>query len=269
MPALKFKTIDSITLHYAHEGQEQTTPLVFINSLGTDLRIWDAVAARFADRFMLIRYDKRGHGLSDCPPGPYTIRQHTNDLAGLLEQLQVEAVVLIGVSVGGMIAMDYAASYPQRIRALVLSDTAAKIGTTDLWNERISPLRENGMAHLAGAILERWFSPAFAGQHPAAYRGYFNMLTRTPLEGYIATCEAIRDADLSDVAPSIEAPTLVVGGAEDGATPPDLVRGLAEALPNARFELIEHAGHIPSIEQPAVLAATIDRFLEECDSPTG
>jgi len=263
MPELKFKTIDGITLHYAHEGREQTTPLVFINSLGTDLRIWNAVAAPFADRFTLIRYDKRGHGLSDCRPGPYTIRQLTSDLVGLLERLQEGAVVLIGVSVGGMIAMDFAINYPQRVRALVLSDTAAKIGTTDMWDERISLLRGYGMAHLAGAILERWFSPAFAGQYPAAYRGYFNMLTRTPLEGYIATCEAIRDADLSDAVPSIKVPTLVVGGAEDGATPPELVRGLAEALPNAHFELIEQAGHIPSIEQPALLVAKIDQFLKE------
>jgi len=269
MPELKFNTIDGITLHYAYEGREQATPLVFINSLGTDLRIWDAVVAGFADRFLLIRYDKRGHGLSDCPPGPYTIRQHTSDLAGLLEELQVEPVILIGVSVGGMIALDYAINYPQRVRALILSDTAAKIGTTDLWNERISLLRENGMAHLAGAILERWFSPDFAGQHPAAYRGYYNMLTRTPLEGYIATCEAIRDADLSEAVRSIRHPALVLCGAEDGATPPELVRGLAEALPNASFDVLEHAGHIPSIEQPAVLTAKIDRFLEGCDSPTG
>jgi 3-oxoadipate enol-lactonase len=263
MPELKFKTIDGVTLHYTRKGREQTTPLVFINSLGTDLRIWDTVAASFADRFMLIRYDKRGHGLSDCPSGPYTIRQHTNDLTGLLEQLQVESAVMIGVSVGGMIAIDYTASYPQRVKALILSDTAAKIGTPDMWNERISLLRENGISHIAGAILARWFSPAFAGQYPAAYRGYYNMLTRTPLEGYIATCEAIRDADLSDVVPSIEVPTLVVNGAEDGATPPDLVRGLTEALPNARFDLIEQAGHIPSIEQPAVLTAKIDQFLKE------
>jgi len=263
MPALKFKTIDGVTLHYTREGREQTTPLVFINSLGTDLRIWNVVTARLVDRFMLIRYDKRGHGLSDCPPGPYTIRQHTNDLAGLLGQLGVESAILIGVSVGGMIAIDYAVRYPQHIAALVLSDTAAKIGTADMWNERISLLRENGMAHLAGAILERWFSPSFAGQHSAAYRGYFNMLTRTPLDGYIATCEAIRDADLSDVVSSIKVPTLVVGGAEDGATPPDLVRGLAEALPKARFELVEQAGHIPSIEQPAMLVAKIDQFLKE------
>ena len=263
MPALKFKTINGVTLHYMFEGREQAPPLVFINSLGTDLRIWDTVMPQFTGRFTLIRYDKRGHGLSDCPPGPYTIRQHANDLAGLLEQVQVELVFLIGVSVGGMIALDYAVSHPQQVKALVLSDTAAKIGTADMWNERINLLRENGMAHLAGAILQRWFSPTFSEQHPAAYRGYFNMLTRTPLEGYIATCEAIRDADLSETVPSIRHPALVLCGAEDGATPPDLVRELAETLPNSHFELIEQAGHIPSIEQTDVLTVKIDQFLKE------
>lgn len=263
MAAPAFATCGGVTLHYTVGGLPGGTPLVFLNSLGTDLRIWEAVIPHFANRYRLILYDKRGHGLSDCPPGPYSIRDHTLDLAGLLDLLQADAVVLIGDSVGGMIALDFAASYPHRVRALVLCDTAAKIGTADYWDERIDTLRQHGLAHLAGAILERWFSPAFAAQHPANYRGYYNMLTRTPLDGYIATCEAIRDADLRDVVPSIETPALVLGGAEDGATPPDVVRGLAESLPKARFEVIEQAGHIPSLEQPAALAAKINQFLSE------
>ncbi|MFN8459470.1 MAG: 3-oxoadipate enol-lactonase [Anaerolineae bacterium] len=268
MTQLQFASINGVTLHYRREGQSEGVPLVFINSLGTDLRIWDGIMPAFADHYPLIRYDQRGHGLSDVPPGPYTIRALADDLSGLLDYLQVEAAILIGVSVGGMVALDMANRQPERVKALVLCDTAPTIGTAEMWHERISTLRQHGMAYLGDTILGRWFAPAFINQHRATYRGYFNLLTRTPLDGYIATCEAIRDADLSGVVGSIHIPALVVGGADDLATPPDQVRGLAEALPQARFELIEGAGHIPSLEQPTVLAAKIQQFLRSvADSP--
>jgi 3-oxoadipate enol-lactonase len=263
MTKTKFATVGDVTLHYRPEGIAQGLPLVFLNSLGTDLRIWDAVTPHFAGRFLLIRHDKRGHGLSDCPPGPYTLRDYTTDLAGLLDQLGVDEAILIGDSVGGMIALDYALTYPDQIKGLVLCDTAAKIGSPEMWNERIDTLRQNGMEYLAETILARWFSPGFKENNPAAYRGYRNMLVRTPLEGYIATCEAIREADLREGVTTLQTPALVLCGAEDASTPPDLGRGLAEALPKARFELIAGAGHIPSLEQPAALAEAMDRFLRE------
>jgi 3-oxoadipate enol-lactonase len=188
---------------------------------------------------------------------------HADDLAGLLEHLQVKEAVLIGISVGGQIALAYAARQPQRTRALVLSDTAGKIGTAEYWNERINQVQQNGLAHLADAILSRWFAPDFAVQRPADYRGYGNMLTRTPAAGYAATCAAIRDADLRPLAATISAKTLVLCGAEDLATPPDVVRGLAETLPGGRFALIEKAAHLPCVEQPEAMAAHIDQFLAE------
>lgn len=263
MSATKFTIVNGITLHYKVDGPAETPSLVFLNSLGTDLRMWDQIIPRFADRFRLIRLDKRGHGLSDAPSGPYTLRDHTNDLAGLLDQLGVDTPILIGDSVGGMIALDYAITRPEKVKALVLCDTAAKIGTAEMWNERIDTLRAHGMAYLAPAILPRWFSPGFKESDPAAYQGYHNMLVRTPLEGYIATCQAIREADLRESVTTLHLPALVICGAADAATPPDLVRGLAEALPHARFEIIEGAGHLPSIEQPAALAEAIDHFLKE------
>ena len=161
MSKLTFATINGLTLHYTLDGLPAGEPLVFLNSLGTDLRIWDKVIPHFIDRYTLIRYDKRGHGLSDCPPGPYTLRDHTNDLAGLLVHLQVDKAILIGDSVGGMIALDFAASRPHQVAALVLCDTAAKIGTPEYWQERIEALRQDGILPLATGILSRWFSPSF------------------------------------------------------------------------------------------------------------
>ncbi len=258
---MKFITVDSITLHYSCAGAPEGTPLVFINSLGTDLRIWDGVAPHFYERYRVIRYDKRGHGLSDCPPAPYSIRDHATDLAGLLYRLEVKQAVLVGISVGGMIAQDFAAAWPERVQSLVLCDTAAKIGTGVLWNERIDHLLKHGMASLSEAILARWFTEAFAQEEPSAYRGYANMLTRMPVEGYTGTCAAIRDADLTETTQTITAPTLVLCGGEDVATPPDLVSSLCELLPQAQFRQISNAAHLPCIEQPDTMADYIAQFI--------
>jgi 3-oxoadipate enol-lactonase len=258
---MKFATIENITLHFSLEGAKDGVPLVFINSLGTDFRIWDEVVAHLSYRFRLLRFDQRGHGLSDTPQGPYSLNNFTEDLAGLMTHLQIDKAVLVGNSVGGMVAMDFAVRHPQRVLALVLCDTAAKIGSSDYWHDRIKALRESGIAPLVDGILNRWFSPAFAARRPADYRGYANMLIRAPLAGYIATCEAIRDADLREAVRMLTVKTLVLCGSEDNATPPDIVREFAESLPRARFELVAEAGHIPGIEQPLALATRIEDFL--------
>lgn len=236
-------------------------PLVFINALGTDLRIWDGVVPHFTDRYPVIRFDKRGHGLSDCPPAPYSIRDFSTDLLGLLDHLEVLQATLVGISVGGLIAMDFAVLCPERVHALVLCDTAPKIGTAELWNERISTLRAHGMHSMANAILFRWFSPSFPERSPASNRGYYNMLTRTPVEGYTGTCEAIRDVDLTENVKSISARTLVLCGAEDISTPPDAARKLVEIMPDAKFQEIPGAGHLICVEQPDAVAEGIARFV--------
>ncbi len=262
MSTMKFATVNEVTLHYTLEGLSQGTPLVFINSLGSDLRIWDDVVPTFLDQYPIIRHDKRGHGLSDCPPAPYSIRNHSEDLVKLLDHLNIDQVIPIGISVGGMIAQDFTINHPDRVKALVLCDTGAKIGTDELWNDRIDALRANGMAYLAEPILERWFAPAFKENDPAAYQGYYNLLTRMPVTGYTGTCEALRDADLREGVKTITAKTLVLCGDEDMSTPPALNQELAESIPNAEFALIEKAGHLPCVEQPAAVAEKINQFLQ-------
>ncbi len=261
MTEMNFTEAAGISLHYSDEGQADGLPLVFINSLGTDLRIWDGLVPHFLPQYRVIRYDKRGHGLSDCPPAPYSMRDHTRDLAGLLDLLKVSKAVLVGISVGGMITLDFAAAWPERVVALVLSDTAPQIGTADLWNERIAGLRQHGMAAMSETILSRWFTPSYIKREPAAYRGYANMLARMPVEGYTGTCEAIRDADMREAAQRIAAPTLVLCGKEDLATPPDLVRGLCTLIPQSDFQEIPDAAHLPCVEQPGAMAAHMTHFL--------
>jgi 3-oxoadipate enol-lactonase len=257
-----FITVNGITLNCAFAGPTDGIPLVFLNSLGSDLRIWDGMLPHLSDRYRIVCYDKRGHGLSDSPQGPYTIRDHADDLAGVLDHVGIEKAILVGVSVGGMIALDFTAVHPERSLALVLCDTAAKIGTADYWNERIDNIRQNGMASMVEAILSRWFAADFPHKHPASYRGYANLLARTDVNGYLATCAAIGDADLRNILPGILCPVLVLCGAEDSATPPELVRGLADDLKIGRFQCIAGAGHTPSVEQPEAMAGAIIYFLE-------
>lgn len=259
-----FVQANELALHVVLDGGAQGTPLIFLNSLGSDLRIWNSVIELFDESSNvppLVRYDLRGHGLSDCPAAPYTIRDHTTDLAELIDYLGHQQVILIGISVGGMIVMDYTLMRPDRVKALVLCDTAPRIGTEEMWNTRITALRANGMESLAEAILARWFSEDFGAGDHAALHGYYNMLTRTPLEGYVGTCAAIRDADLWPDIAKIAIPALVMCGADDQATPPDLGRRLATALPHAHFVAIENAGHLPCVEQPDRVVAEIQKFI--------
>lgn len=252
-----------VVLRYALDGPEDAPVMVLANSLGTDLRIWDRVVARLAGRFRFLRYDKRGHGLSEATPAPYLMDDHIGDLIGLLDALGIGAAIIGGVSVGGMIAQGLAARQPKRVRGLVLCDTAHRIGTEEMWDQRIRAIQEGGIEALSDAILERWFTKAFRRDRADELAIWRHMLVRTPIDGYIGTCAAIRDTDLGPEIGKINVPTLAVCGVEDGATPPDVVRETAARIPKARFNLIEGAAHLPSIEAPETLAKMIADFVAE------
>jgi 3-oxoadipate enol-lactonase len=260
---MEFARVNGLTLHYQTDGSAAGVPLVFVNSLGTDLRSWDRVVSQLDADYAILRYDKRGHGLSDMPPGPYALADHSEDLNALLRYLEIENCVLIGISVGGMIALDYVSKQPHNVRALVLCDTASQIGSPEGWSTRIAAIQSRGLPTVAAEIVPRWFASDFVQRQPEAYHGMLNMLARMPEAGYIATCEALRDGDLRGKVPAIHTKTLVLVGADDLATPPDQVRQLVDALPDAHFEVIDNAGHLPCIEQPEMMAAKISQFLQE------
>ncbi len=258
-----YALIDQFKLYYQLDGDTQGFPLVFLNSLGCTLHIWDKVIPAFTGQYRLIRYDARGHGLSDAPPGPYTLRDETNDLASLLRSLEIDKVTLIGVSIGGLTAMNYALQYPEQVRALVVSDTAPRISTPELWEERISAVNQRGLPKMAETIVSRWFLPGFRQIDPEEYNEYLNQLSRTSQEGYIATCAALRDADLSSAIETIRAPLLALCGAGDVVVTPEQTRKWADCLPDARVQVIDGAAHLPCIEQPVIMANAIQQFLQE------
>jgi 3-oxoadipate enol-lactonase len=250
-------------IHYRLDGPANAPVLAFVNSLGTDHRIWDSVAASLAPRFRLLRYDMRGHGLSDAPPGVYSLDEHVADLAGLLDAAGIGRMVLIGVSVGGLIAQGFALAHPDRLAGLVLLDTAARIGDAELWQARADHVREAGMAAIAGPVLDRWFDARYREQHPDDFAGWRLMLERSPVDGYAGTCATLRDTDLRGSVGNIRLNTLVAAGATDVSTPPELVRGTAALLPKARFALIPGAGHLPNIEAPDALLAVFEDYFRE------
>ncbi|QRM53947.1 3-oxoadipate enol-lactonase [Sinorhizobium sp. BG8] len=270
---MQFARINDITLHYQVIGGPADKPvIVFVNSLGTDFRIWRDVIVRLAGDYAILAYDKRGHGLSDIGRVPYAIEDHVNDLAALLDLHAIKGAIICGLSVGGLIAQGLSAARPDLVRALVLCDTAHKIGTAETWNARIAAVESGGLEPIADAIMERWFTPSFRRPENTAYAGYWNMLVRQPPVGYAATCAAIRDADFTAVARSIAVPTLCVVGDQDGSTPPDLVLSTAKLIPGARYEVIADAGHIPCVEQPEALTAVLRAFLDPLlhgDTPNG
>jgi 3-oxoadipate enol-lactonase len=251
-------------MHYRCDGaapDAATGPtLVFANSLGTDLRLWDAVMPLLPAGFRTIRYDKAGHGLSD-DGGSGSIAALAEDVIALIEAEAQGPVIFIGLSVGGLIAQKVAELRPDLLRALVLSNTAAKLGNAEGWNARISAIETGGLESIAPGVMERWFGPAFRATPALAL--WQNMMIRMSVPGYIAACQALAGGDQTAATAKITLPTLVIAGSEDGASPPDLVRATADLIAGARFALIPGAGHLPCVETPAAFAEVLNAFLKE------
>jgi 3-oxoadipate enol-lactonase len=260
---MPFGQFNDLVLHYEENGPAGAPAIVFANSLGTDLRIWDGVVARLGSALRLLRYDLRGHGLSEAPPSPYALDDHVGDLTALMDSRGVKNALLVGLSVGGMIAMALANRRPDLVRALILCDTAHQIGTREMWDARIAAVRQGGIASIAEPVLQRWFAAEFRAARPAELAGYRNMLTRTPVEGYVGTCATVRDANLTGIAGQLALPVLCLVGDEDGATPPDLVEDMARRIPNSSLHVIESCGHIPCLEKPDELAQLILAFISK------
>lgn len=253
--------LDNVDLHFREDGDPVGAPVVFANSLGTDMRLWDKVLPLLPEGLRIIRYDKRGHGLSSCPPAPYAMGALISDIEGLLDCLNIREAVIVGCSIGGMIAQGLAVKRLDQVRGIVLSNTATKIGTEDMWADRIAAVKKGGVEALADVVMERWFSDRFrATPELIAWR---NMLTRTLDDGYIGCSAAISGTDFFATTSGLTLPTLALAGSEDGSTPPDLVRETAGLIKGSRFELIRGAGHLPMVEKPQEFANHLSGFLRE------
>lgn len=257
---MAFAPLRAARLGYEIYGPADAPVLVLSHSIGASMRMWDRVAPRIAGAFRVLRYDTRGHGGSSIPSGPYSIADLGGDVIELLNALGIDRCIFCGLSLGGMTGMWLGANAPKRIEKLILANTAAQIGTRDLWDARIRAVREGGLASMADAVLARWFTPQFMAAEPDAVRSTRQMLSDTPAEGYANCCTAIRDADLQASLSLITAPTLVIAGAFDPATTAVQGQVLAEKIPKANY--VELAtSHLSAIENPRAFTAAVLGFL--------
>ena len=252
---MPFLLAGALTTRYTLEGPEGAPVLLLANSLGTTLEVWDPIMPALPGQFRVLRYDMRGHGLTDATPlqdeaRGYSIADLAGDALALLDALGIKTVSVCGLSIGGMVAQHLAAHAPERVARVILCDTAAVIGPPEVWNTRIAGIRKVGLPAIAPGVMERWFTEGFRARETHLLRGYINMVARTSLDGYLGCAMAVRDADLTASDTSIRQPTLVIVGADDPATPVASAEALAGLIPGAQLAIIPDCSHICCVEQP-------------------
>ncbi len=251
-------------VHHLVEGDAEAPPLLLSSSLGTTHTMWDPQLPALASRFRVIRYDRRGHGLTPTPSGPTTIDRLGGDVLELLDVLELERVSFCGLSIGGAVGMWLASEAPDRVNKLVLCCTLPVFPPPEQWVERAALVREQGMGVIVEAVLGRWFTPAFHDREPTVVDAYRQGLLGMAPEGYAACCEALGSTDLRDRLGTISADTLVVTGRFDPVAPPESGDRLAAAIGGARHITIEDAAHIANVEQPmAFTGALLDHLVDE------
>jgi len=257
---MQFAELADVRLHYRFDGAADGPVVMLSNSLGTNMAMWDAQLPVLATRYRVLRYDSRGHGLSAVTRGPYTIEQLARDALGLLDHLGLQRIRFCGLSMGGMIGQWLGANAAQRLSRLVLCNTAAQIGTPEVWNARIDAVNKGGMAMIVDGVLARWYTAPFVASAADAIGATREMLLRTPAAGYVASCAAVRDMDQRDSTSRIAVPTLVIAGTHDLVTTPADGRFLADQIAGARYAELP-AAHLSNIEAPTAFTSALTAFL--------
>jgi len=247
-------------IHYELTGHGKAPVLALCNSLGTNFFMWDAQLPALLKHFRVLRYDTRGHGQSAVTPGPYSFEQLAQDVLALADAVEVQKFSFCGLSMGGVTGMWLGIHAPERLHKLVLCSTAAKIGNADTWNARIDTIRKHGTRSIAAGTMERWFTQRYRENSPPAVERIRHMVESTSTEGYVACCQALREADFREAIAQIRTPTLVISGTHDPATTPQDGRFIAERVPAARFVELD-AAHMSNVEQPEKFTEELNSFL--------
>ncbi|MCM3873262.1 MAG: 3-oxoadipate enol-lactonase [Pyrinomonadaceae bacterium] len=247
---MKSLTVDGLRLAYRLDGDEHSPPMVFVNSLGCDLRMWNPQVAALSNSFRILRYDIRGHGQSGPSPEAFTIERLGLDLLALLDELSIGRTHICGLSLGGMIALWLTIHHPERIERAVFANTAARIGTVEGWNARIGAVESGGMAAVREVVVARFLSEPFRARQPETAQWVGDMLEATIPEGYIAACVALRDADLRHLIHKIQVPSLVLAAALDESTPPAQAQELHDAIRGSELRIFPAVAHLSNVEQP-------------------
>ena len=253
--------IGGMAVNCCLEGPETAPVVMFGNGLATGTAMWEPQAAQFAERFRVLRYDVRGHGATEATPPPYTIEQLADDVVDLLDRLGIGKVAYVGLSLGGMIGQALAVRHADRVGSLVLCDTTMH-SPREMWIERIAAIEASGLEPQVEPSLERWFTHSFRSGQPALVNNMRAMIRATSLHGYLGCAMEMRDMHLDSVAPRITQPTLILVGRDDRSTPVAEAQALHAAIPGSQLQIIEHAAHLPNIEQASRFNAALGRFLD-------
>ncbi len=252
--------VDGCRLVVEVDGPEDAPVCLLLHSLGTTVELWSPQWEPFQRSFRVIRYDVRGHGRSQPAAGPYTLDRLGRDALAVLDIAGAERAHVCGVSLGGLTAQWLGAHAPDRIARLVVANTAARLGSREVWAERMGAVRRGGMAAVADASVARWFTDRYREVEPATVDDFRSMLLACPVEGYAGCCAVLRDGDLREVVGSIQAPTLVITGSYDAATPPSLGESLRQRVPGAQGLELD-AAHLSNVEQSEAFTAGVLEFL--------
>jgi 3-oxoadipate enol-lactonase / 4-carboxymuconolactone decarboxylase len=252
----------TVEVHYTLEGPDGAPVVMLANSLGTTLEMWDAQTAALAGPYRVLRFDARGHGRSPAPPGPYTVGELAEDALALLDRLGIERVMFCGLSLGGAIGMTLALRAPERLERLMLCCTALEFGPPEQWHERAATVRAEGMAAIAPAGMERWFTSA---ADPELVARFDAMLRSQPVDGYAACCEALAALDLRGALGDVRLPVHTIAGADDPVAPPAKLDAIRAEIAGARGAVIAGARHMANAEQPVEFTRLLSAFLAEAD----
>jgi 3-oxoadipate enol-lactonase len=255
---------NGIQMNYELSGRKDDPVVMLSHSLGSSLVMWNPQMKPLEPHFQVLRYDIRGHGKSEAPPGAYTLEQLGEDAVALLDVLEIEKVHWVGLSMGGMIGQSIALNYPKRLKSLALCDTAAAIApeAQPIWQERIDAVREKGVASQLEPTMERWFTPSFLKLNPYMLGVIRNEFLATPAQGYLGCIYAIRKLNYLDRLSEIKIPTLIMVGEDDPGTPVSASEAMHQRIPNSKLVIIKSARHLSNVEQPEVFNSNLIKFLE-------
>lgn len=257
--------VNGVDIAYRFDGPKDAPVLLVANSLMANGSMWDGNIAALAERYRVLRYDKRGHGGSGLSAGPYTIAQLADDAIGLLDALGIQKVHFMGLSIGGMIGQQLGARYPERILSLSLCNTASEMPPRSLWEERFEIARTQGIAGLVDGTIKRWFTAPFIERAPQEIEKVRQMILGTNIEGYMACGSAVRDMAQSTMLLKIKAPTLVLAGRDDPACTVDQGTVLHRVISHSKMVILEQAAHLSNIEQPEAFNNAVREFIDSVD----
>jgi 3-oxoadipate enol-lactonase len=253
---------------WTSDGPDHAPPLLLLHSLGSDSSMWDPQARALAGDHRVVRLDTRGHGAAPAPPGPYTLADLGRDVVDVADALGLGTFHLAGLSLGGLTALWVAVHHGDRLRSLTAANTAARVGSAAGWQDRIDAVRRHGLTGIRDDVLARFFAPGFATAQPAAWAQAQRAFVAADDDGYAACCAALADADLRDDVGRITTPTLVVGGREDLATPPDQAEDLAAAVPGSRLVVLDGAAHLSNLDRPEAFTEALRQHLDTVEHHT-